>query len=150
MSSARGGQFILSNAASWSSFSAVFLHTKPRRASFLSIRRQSWTWTWLRYDDSVQGKSRREKYGHEAFVERHLWKKCWAECYSNPAEVICKTIEHVIRTTWNNGQGVRSPGTQPDQLQSLYCLTTVKNKRTCWLQTTKAAWPLSQNKSWRY
>ena len=127
MSSARGGQFILSNAASWSVFSAAFLLVKPRRASFSSIYRQRRTWTWLRYDKSVQETSRRKKNGHEAFIERHLGKKCWTEGYANPAEVICKTIEHVIRTSCNKRKGVRT--------SKFYCLTSVKNKRKYWSQT---------------
>ena len=106
MSSARGGQFILLNAASWRIFSAVFRLVQPRRASVSSIRRQRRTWTWLWYDESVQDTSRRKKYGHEVFTERHLWSKCSTERYSNPAELICKTIEHVIRTFRNNRLGV--------------------------------------------
>ena len=102
--SARGGQFILSNAAGWNIFSAVFLLVKPRWASFSSIRRQSRTWTWLRYVESVQETSRRTKYGHEAFTERHVWKQCWTERYSNSAELICKTIEYVIRILRKNGK----------------------------------------------
>ena len=33
----------------------------------------------------------------------------------NPAELICKTIQHVVRTARNNRPGVRSRGTQPER-----------------------------------
>ena len=117
MSSVWGGQFILSNAASRSIFSAVFRLVKPRRASLSSIRRQRRTWAWLWYDESVQETSKRKKHGHEVFTERHLWSKCSTERYSNPAELICKTIEHVIRTLRHNRQGVESRGTHPERPQ---------------------------------
>ena len=106
MSSTRGSQFVLSNAASRSIFSALFRLAKPRRASFSSIRRQRRTWAWLWYDESVQATSRRKKYGHEVFTECHLWSKYSTDRYSNPAELICKTIERVIRTLRNNWLGV--------------------------------------------
>ena len=117
MFSARGGQFILSNAAMWSIFSAAFSLIKPRRTAFSSIRRQRRTWTWLRYGESVQETSRRKKYDHEAFTERHLWKQCSTELYSNSVELICKTIEHVIRFLRNNTRGVAKSGTQPERPQ---------------------------------
>ena len=101
-----------SNAASWSILSAVFLLVKPRRASLSPIQCQGRTWTWLRYDESGQETPRMKKYDHKAFTDRHLWHKCSTECYSNPGELICKTIEHVIRTLLSNGQGVQTRGTQ--------------------------------------
>ena len=108
---------MLSNAASWSIFAAVFLLLKPRQASFSSIRRQRRTCTWLWYDDSIQETSRRKKYGHEDFIKRHLGKQCSTKCYSNPAELICKTIEYVIRILRNNGRGVQNWGIQPDEFK---------------------------------
>ena len=115
MPSARRGQFILSNAASWSIFSAVSFLVKPRQATLSSIHRQRRTWTWLRYDESEQNTSRRKKYGHEAFTERHLGKECSTQRYSNPAKFICKTIQHVIKILRNNGQGVEIRCTQPER-----------------------------------
>ena len=61
MSSAWRGQLMLSNAASWSTFSVASSVVKPRRASSSSIHRQRRTWTWLRYDESGQNTSRSEK-----------------------------------------------------------------------------------------
>ena len=133
--SARRGQFILSNAATWSIFSAVFLLIKPRRAVFSSIRRQRRTWTCLGYDESVQETSRRKKYGYEDFMERHLWNKCSTERHSNPAGLICKTIEHVIRNLRNNGQGVRSHCTQAERPPISIVRRRSRTKEKCWQQS---------------
>ena len=130
MSSARGGQFILSNTASWSISSAVFLLIKPRQTSLSSIRRQRRTWTWIRYDESVQDTSRKKKYGNKASAKRHLWKNCWTERHANPAELICKTIEYVITTLRNKREGVQTGAFSPTD--------SVKNNIICWRQTTES------------
>ena len=119
MSSARGGQFILSNAESWNIFSAVFILLKPRQASLSSIRRQRRSWIWLRCDESVLETSRRKKYANEAFAKRHLWKKCWTERYANQAELICKTIDTSSDPCETKGQACEVGARSPTELEFL-------------------------------
>ena len=139
---------MLSNAAGWSIFSAVFFLVKPCRASLSSIHRQSRTLTWLRYDESRQDTSRTKKYDREDFIKRHLARN-WTP---NPAELICKTIEHVIRTLRHNGprceKSVHSARTTSNP-NDLCCLTALQNKRHVG-RKKQATWeirgPSSENK----
>ena len=152
--SAWGGHFILSNAASWSILSDVFLLIRPSRASFSSTYRQRQTWIWLQYAESAQETSRRTKYGHEASIKRNLRNECSTGRYSNPAELICKTIEHVIRISYNNTPGVQGRGTQPHWAAISIVWRRSNTKENAGRKQWKAAWrwnePPYKNKSWRF
>ena len=119
-------------------FSPTFPPYKASRASFSSTYRQRRTWIWLQYAESAQETSRRKKYVREAFIKRHLWNKCSTGRYSNPPELICKTIEHVIRISWNNNTR-RAGSMHSARLNSdLYCLAAVKHKRKCKPETMES------------